>query len=83
MISAAPSRRAAARAVRDAPPLPRMTTFLPAREMPARRAMYRKPSMSVLQPVSLPSAPRTMVLTEPMASAAGSMASQRDITSRL
>ena len=39
---------AAAWAVRDAPPLPKMTVFFPARDMSARRSMYRKPSISVL-----------------------------------
>ena len=42
------SRRAAAWAVRDAPPLPRISTFFPVREMRARRSIYKKPSMSVL-----------------------------------
>ena len=47
-ISRAPSLFAAAWAVREAPPLPKMTTFFPARDMSARRSMYKKPSMSVL-----------------------------------
>ena len=38
-ISRAPARRAAAWAVRDAPPVPKTTTFFPASVMPARRAM--------------------------------------------
>ena len=38
-ISRAPSCLAAAWAVRDAPPLPKMTVFFPARDMSARRSM--------------------------------------------
>ena len=81
--SRAPSRFAMAWAVRDAPPLPRMTAFRPVKSMPARFAIQQKPAASVLKAYSFPSARRVRVLTLPMARAASSMTSQKGITSRL
>ena len=59
-----------------------MTVFFPAKEMPARSAIYTKPAASVLKPYSLPSR-LTMVLTLPMAAAVSSITSHKGITSRL
>ena len=81
--SRAPSFLAQATAVRDAPPLPSTTVFFPVKEMPVRSAIQQKPAASVLKAYSLPSARRVRVLTLPIASAMGSMTSQKGITSRL
>ena len=63
--SAAPSCDAAARAVLDVPPVPRISTFFPSSASPMRRISASMPARSVLSPYSLPSR-FTTVFTAPM-----------------
>ena len=67
-ISAACSCAAAARAVLEVPPVPRMSTFFPASVSLMRRMSASIPGRSVLSPTSLPFR-FTTVFTAPMARA--------------